>query len=41
MFIFSIDNHDLEVISTDFVPIHPYIATSLRIGIGEYQHNAG
>ncbi|SLM40963.1 Multicopper oxidase, type 3 [Lasallia pustulata] len=34
-FIFSIDNHELEVISTDFVPIHPYNTTSLRIGIGQ------
>ena len=37
MFIFSIDNHELQVISTDFVPIHPYKTTSLRIGIGEFQ----
>lgn len=37
MFIFSIDNHELQVISTDFVPIHPYSTTSLRIGIGELQ----
>lgn len=35
MFVFSIDNHNLTVISTDFVAIHPYTTTSVRIGIGQ------
>ncbi|KAF2186467.1 multicopper oxidase [Zopfia rhizophila CBS 207.26] len=34
-FIFSIDNHNLQVIATDFVPIRPYNTTSLSIGIGQ------
>jgi FtsP/CotA-like multicopper oxidase with cupredoxin domain len=33
-FVFSIDNHTLEVIEADFVPIKPYNTTNLRIGIG-------
>jgi FtsP/CotA-like multicopper oxidase with cupredoxin domain len=33
-FLFSIDNHMLEVIQTDFVPIEPYMAESISIGIG-------
>lgn len=35
MFIFSIDEHELEVIQTDLVPIKPYKTTSLFIGIGQ------
>lgn len=34
-FIFSIDNHWLQVISADFVPIEPYSTTSVLIGIGQ------
>lgn len=34
-FIFSIDNHLLEVITTDFVPIQPFKNESIHIGIGE------
>lgn len=34
-FIFSIDGHILKVISTDFVPIHPYTTNSLHIAIGQ------
>lgn len=34
-FVFSIDNHNLTVIESDFVPIEPYTTTSLNIGIGE------
>ena len=37
-FIFSIDNHTLEVIASDFVPIKPYNTTSLLIGIGQRYH---
>lgn len=33
-FIFSIDNHALKVIETDFVPIEPYVTNSLSIAIG-------
>lgn len=32
---FMIDNHTLEVISTDFVPIVPYNTTNLSIGLGQ------
>ncbi|KAF2205521.1 hypothetical protein GQ43DRAFT_362220, partial [Delitschia confertaspora ATCC 74209] len=34
-FNFAIDNHLLNVISTDFVPIKPYNTTSLSVGIGQ------
>jgi hypothetical protein len=35
MFVFSVDYHQLTVVSTDFVSIHPYNTTSVRIGIGQ------
>ncbi|KAL2043517.1 hypothetical protein N7G274_003824 [Stereocaulon virgatum] len=34
-FVFTIDNHVLEVISTDLVPIHPFKTESIHIGIGQ------
>jgi hypothetical protein len=34
-FVFSIDNHWLQVVSTDFVPIIPYNTTSVLVGIGQ------
>ncbi|KAI1339404.1 multicopper oxidase-domain-containing protein [Xylariaceae sp. FL0016] len=34
-FIFSIDNHWLQIVSADFVPIEPYFNTSVLIGIGQ------
>lgn len=34
-FVFSIDNHWLQVISADFVPIEPYYTTSVLVGIGQ------
>ena len=34
-FIFSIDNHEFEVLTTDFVPIHPYNVSHIAIGIGK------
>lgn len=34
-FRFTIDNHTLEVISTDFVPIIPYNTTDVSIGMGQ------
>ena len=34
-FVFSIDNHRLQIASADFVPIHPYYNTSVLIGIGQ------
>ena len=34
-FIFSIDNHLLSIVSADFVPIYPYLNTSVLIGIGQ------
>ena len=38
-FIFSIDGHILKVISSDFVPIHPYTTNSLHIAIGKSKKN--
>ena len=39
-FIFTIDNHLLEIVTTDFVPIHPFKNESIHIAIGEpfYPH---
>jgi hypothetical protein len=34
-FVFSIDDHLLEVIEMDFVPIKPYNTTNIKIGIGK------
>jgi len=34
-FVFSIDNHNLTIISTDFVPITPYTSNSVLVGIGQ------
>lgn len=34
-FRFMIDNHTLEVISNDFVPIVPYSTTNVSIGMGQ------
>ncbi|KAK1752904.1 putative laccase [Echria macrotheca] len=34
-FVFSIDNHLLSIVSADFVPIYPYLNTSVLIGIGQ------
>ena len=36
--IFSIDNHWLEVIGADFVPITPYKTKSVLVGIGQRYH---
>ena len=37
-FIFSIDNHSLEVIASDFVPIKNYTTNSVLVGIGQRYH---
>ena len=37
-FIFSIDNHVLQVVGADFVPINPYYTSSILIGIGQRYH---
>jgi FtsP/CotA-like multicopper oxidase with cupredoxin domain len=34
-FVFSIDNHMLEVVSADFAPIQPYKNQSILVGIGQ------
>jgi hypothetical protein len=34
-FVFSIDNHNLTVVSADFVPIQPYSTHSIMVGIGQ------
>ena len=37
-FVFSIDNHYLEIVGADFVPIHPYCSKSVLVGIGQRYH---
>ena len=37
-FIFSIDKHMLQIIGSDFVPIRPYFADSVLVGIGQRYH---
>ncbi|EWZ94633.1 hypothetical protein FOWG_04859 [Fusarium oxysporum f. sp. lycopersici MN25] len=37
-FLFSIDNHHFEVMSSDFVPIHPYTVDHILVGIGQRYH---
>ena len=37
-FIFTIDNHMLQIIGSDFVPIKPYYADSVLVGIGQRYH---
>ena len=34
-FVFSIDNHWMQIVSSDFVPILPYMNTSVLVGIGQ------
>ncbi len=34
-FVFSIDNHNLTVVTADFVPIQPYSTHSILVGIGQ------
>ncbi len=34
----SIDNHKLQIVGADYVPIHPYYNTSVHIGIGQRYH---
>lgn len=35
-YLFKINNHNLTVIATDFVPIHSYTSESIQIGMGMY-----
>lgn len=37
-FVFSIDNHNLTIVGTDFVPIHNYTNTSVLVEIGQRYH---
>ncbi|KAI1613469.1 multicopper oxidase-domain-containing protein [Exophiala viscosa] len=37
-FVLSIDNHLLQIVGADFVPIHPYFNTSVLVGIGQRYH---
>lgn len=34
-FVFSIDNHMLQIVGADYVPIHPYYNTSVLVGVGQ------
>ncbi|KAK3316802.1 multicopper oxidase-domain-containing protein [Apodospora peruviana] len=34
-FVFSVDAHNMTVVETDFVPIYPYNATNITVGIGQ------
>ena len=35
-YVFSIDNHNFTVMTTDFVPIVPYNVSHIVVGIGRY-----
>ena len=35
-FIFAIDNHNITVMSSDFVPIKPYVTDSVLVAIGDH-----
>ncbi|TVY80724.1 Laccase [Lachnellula suecica] len=37
-FVFAVDNHNLTVIGMDFVPIVPYTARGVLVGIGQRYH---
>ncbi|KAK4158983.1 multicopper oxidase-domain-containing protein [Cladorrhinum sp. PSN259] len=37
-FVFSIDNHKLQVVGADFVPIHSYTTSNILVGIGQRYH---
>ncbi|KAK3387770.1 multicopper oxidase-domain-containing protein [Podospora didyma] len=37
-YIFSIDNHNFTVMTTDFVPIYPYNVSHIAVGIGQRYH---
>ena len=37
-FVFSIDNHKITGMSSDFVPIKPYVTDSVLVGIGQRYH---
>ena len=37
-FVFSIDNHKLQVVGADFVPIHSYNTSGILVGIGQRYH---
>ena len=37
-FNFTIDNHELEVVEADFVPIKPYTTTNVLVAIGQRYH---
>ncbi|KAL1646837.1 laccase, multicopper oxidase, benzenediol:oxygen oxidorectuctase [Diplodia intermedia] len=34
-FVFSMDGHQFQIITSDLVPVHPYNATSIMMGIGQ------
>lgn len=37
-FVFAIDNHNVTVVGSDFVPIRPYSTSSVLVGIGQRYH---
>ena len=37
-YVFTIDNHYLQVVGADFVPMHNFTATSVLVGIGQRYH---
>ncbi|MCJ1318721.1 hypothetical protein MMC15_004051 [Xylographa vitiligo] len=37
-FIFAIDNHTMELVGADFVPIHPSVTDHVVVGIGQRYH---
>ena len=36
--IFTIDEHMLQIIGSDFLPIKPYYADSVLVGVGQRYH---
>ncbi|KAL8704103.1 MAG: hypothetical protein Q9201_002737 [Fulgogasparrea decipioides] len=37
-FVFALDNHNITVMSSDFVPINPYVTDHVTIGAGQRYH---
>ncbi|KAL8731715.1 MAG: hypothetical protein Q9181_004204 [Wetmoreana brouardii] len=37
-FVFAIDKHNITVMSSDFVPINPYVTDHVTVGIGQRYH---
>lgn len=40
IFVFAIDNHNITVMSSDFVPIQPYVTDHVTVGIGALRRSS-